>query len=57
MSNNPFAEIKPEGLTSEVAAAINVLKAVLVANSNRSEAYDAAQSLSSVTEKLRGLGA
>ena len=57
MSNNPFAEINPTGLTTEVAAAVNVLKAALIANNTKSEAYDAAQSLGSVTEKLKGLGA
>jgi hypothetical protein len=57
MSNNPFAEIKPEGLTIEVAAAVNVLKAVLVANNSKSEAFAAAQSLGEVTEKLRALNA
>jgi hypothetical protein len=57
MSNNPFAEINPTGLTTEVAAAVNVLKNALIANSTKNGAEDAAQSLSYVTERLRGFGA
>ena len=57
MSTYPFTEINATGLTTEVAAAVNVLKAALVANQTKTAALAAAQSLSEVTEKLRVLGA